>query len=94
MNSFLNCNIWSVYLEETGLAFVKSIYPYNSNTSDFNIPTPIECIQIPDFEINNLELLNKLDHVLISKYKISIIKKDKDEQWHLNLEDYDKYFNM
>jgi hypothetical protein len=92
MNSFLNCNIWSIndsIKTEDGYTFIKRVYEYNSDTSEFNTPIPPGFIQIPQFEIKNLHLLKNLDYNFINNFKIPIIKKDNNDSWSIDL----KYYN-
>jgi hypothetical protein len=54
--------------------FVESIYPYNSNNTEYNKEIFPDCIAIPEFEIKNLNLLANLDYNLINSKRISILK--------------------
>jgi hypothetical protein len=92
MSSFLNCNIWSIndcIMSEDGYTVVRRVYEYNSDTDDFNTPIPPGFIQIPEFEIKNLHLLNNLNYDFINEFKIPIIKKQTDGSWSVDL----KYYN-
>ena len=76
---FLNCNIWSLHLTdqpyiEHKFFLVEKIYYYNSLTSGIAMFTP-NCVQIPEFEINDLHLLNNLNYDVVNKYSIPIICK-------------------
>jgi hypothetical protein len=92
MSAFINCNIWSVhnlYVDDFGYTLVRRIYPYNSDTSEFNAPIPPGFIQIPEFEIKNLHLLDNLDYDLINKFSIPIIKRDEEGNWSIDLKCYE-----
>lgn len=93
-NSFLDCNIWSVnateqpYIENN-FFLVSSVYYYNSLASGiFNFD--IECIQIPEFEINNVHLLDGLDFNFINKHTIPILHKNEDN-WKIDLTIYEDF---
>lgn len=91
MTSFLNCNIWSVndfLIDSMGFTFVKRVYPYNSDTEEFNTPIPPGFIQIPEFEIQNLHLLDGLDYDFINAFKIPIIRIE-NGQWKIDLKHYE-----
>lgn len=91
MKPFLDCNIWSVndmLVDNMGFAFVKMIYPYNSNTEEFNTSIPPGFIQIPEPEIKNLHLLDGLDYEFINAFRIPIIRIENDE-WKIDLTHYE-----
>jgi hypothetical protein len=95
MKSFLDCNIWSVndlFVDELGFTFVRRVYQYNSNTSEFNTPIPPGFIQIPEFEIKNLHLLDNLDYSRIHEFRIPIIRKDSNGQWQIDLKHYENSY--
>jgi hypothetical protein len=92
MKPFLNCNIWSIndcIMTQDGYTFIKRIYPYNSDTDEFNTSIPPGFIQIPEFEIKNLHLLENLDYAFINKFRIPIIKKDNFDCWTIDLKYYE-----
>jgi hypothetical protein len=92
MTSFLKCNIWSVNdltIDPNGFTFIKRVYPYDSDTEEFNTSIPPGFIQIPEFEIKNLHLLNGLDFNFINEFKIAIIRRDKDGSWLIDLKYYE-----
>lgn len=92
--AFLNCNIWSVHAVnqpyvDINFFLVSNVYHYNSLESgivNFNL----ECIQIPEFEIEDLHLLNDLDFHFINKHCIPILCKV-DNTWKINLTYYENY---
>jgi hypothetical protein len=91
MKPYLECNIWSVndmVIDDMGFTFVKRVYPYNSDTDEFNMPIPPGFIQIPEFEIKNLNLLDGLDYDFINRFKIPIIRIDNGE-WKIDLKHYE-----
>jgi hypothetical protein len=98
--AFLDCNIWSVHLInqpyiQHNFFLVENVYHYNSLTSGIIVFNP-NCIQIPEFEIKDLHLLDKLDYDLINKHTIPVLYKD-DACWKINLSvynEYDKNTNM
>ncbi len=95
---FLDCNIWSVHLInqpyiEYNFYLVENIYHYNSLTTGIIVFNP-NCIQIPEFEIKNLHLLDGLDYDIINKYTIPILHKHED-RWTIDLRIYnEKITNM
>ena len=53
-------------------------------------------MQIPEFEIKDLHLLDQLDYELINKHTIPVLYKD-DKSWKIDLtmyNEYDKNTNM
>ena len=99
-DAFLNCNIWSVNLtgqpySEHNFFLVENVYYYNSLTSGIIVFNP-NCIQIPEFEIKDLYLLDELDYEFINKHTIPVLYKD-DKSWKIDLtiyNEYDKNINM
>ena len=98
--AFLDCNIWSVdlinqpYIEHN-FFLVENVYYYNSLTSGIIVFNP-NCMQIPEFEIKDLHLLDQLDYELINKHTIPVLYKD-DKSWKIDLtmyNEYDKNTNM
>ena len=92
--AFLDCNIWSVnatdqpYIDHN-FFLVSSVYYYNSLTSGiFNFD--VECIQIPEFEISNIDLLHGLDFDFINKHSIPILLR-KGDTWKIDLRIYEDY---
>jgi hypothetical protein len=93
MKPFLDCNIWSINdltVDDFGFFKIKRIYYYNSNTEEFNTPIPPGFIQIPEFEIKNLNLLKTIDFNFINKFEIPILRKDLDGKWTIDLTYYDE----
>jgi len=93
-DAFLNCNIWSVnathqpYIEHN-FFLVSSVYYYNSLTSKiFNFD--VECIQIPEFEIQDIHLINELDFDFINTNTIPILYKN-ETGWKIDLRLYEDY---
>jgi hypothetical protein len=98
MTPFLDCNVWSVNpdLDPNGFAMVEKVYHYNSllgdcNTLEHNVQTGF--IQIPQFEIQNLELLNLLDFQFINEHKIPIIKI-LNNTWSIDLYYYEQNIKL
>jgi len=93
MKPFLECNIWSIQagMDANGFTFVEKIYYYNSMVGDCNIleNTSVGFIQIPEFEIQNLHLLDSLDFDLINKNRIRIIRNVNDI-WAIDLSYYEQ----
>ena len=94
--AFLNCNIWSVNddsipqdLYDIDFFLVSNIYYYNSLTSGI-LYFDINCIQIPEFEIQNLHLLHNLNFDLINKHTIPILCKI-NESWKIDLRIYEDF---
>lgn len=92
--AFLNCNIWSVQTTdqpyyEQNFYLVSSVYYYNSLTSGI-INFDMNCIQIPEFEIENIELLSNLDFNFINEHSIPILYQDNDI-WKIDLRIYEDY---
>lgn len=91
--AFLECNIWSVNLTVTpyteyNVFLVEKIYYYNSLTSGIIVFNP-SCVQIPEFEIKYLHLLNGLNYEFINKETIPILNKT-DDLWTIDLIIYNK----
>ena len=97
--AFLDCNIWSVNLTgqpyiEHNFFLVENVYYYNSLTSGIVVFNP-NCMQIPEFEIKNLHLLDGVDYEFINKHTIPLLYKD--DSWKIDLtiyNEYDKNINM
>jgi hypothetical protein len=92
--AFLNCNIWSVhsinqpYINEN-FYLVESVYFYNSLESGI-IEFNLECIQIPEFEIQDMYLLQGLDFDLINSCSIPILYRN-NSIWKIDLRLYEDY---
>ena len=91
--AFLNCNIWSVNITQpyidNNFYLVESVYQYdslNSGIINFNL----ECIQIPEFEIQNIDLLNNIDFDFVNKHSIPILHKNNDT-WQIDLRIYEDF---
>lgn len=89
--AFLNCNIWSVDIthdayNDSNFFLVDRIYHYNSLTSGIVVFNP-NCIQIPEFEIKELHLLDGLDYDFINRNVIPILCKI-DQYWKIDLTHY------
>jgi hypothetical protein len=94
MNSFLDCPIWSVnylQIDNYGFTFPKRVYYYNSNTEEFNSPIPPGFVQIPEFEIKNINLLDTIDFELIDKYAIPILRRNEKNEWSIDLLNYENF---
>ena len=93
-DAFLNCNIWSVNLVnqpyiEHNFFLIEKVYYYNSLTSGIIVFNP-SSVQIPEFEIKDLHLLDELDYDFINKYTIPILYKNEDS-WKIDLTIYNEY---
>lgn len=94
ISPFLDCYIWSVHTTnqpymEHNFFLVEKIYYYNSLTTGI-IVFNFECMQIPEFEIKDMHLLDGLDYNVINQYSIPILFKDKD-CWRIDLSFYNKF---
>lgn len=92
-DAFLNCNIWSVYLinqpyMEYNFFLVESVYYHNSLTSGIIKYNP-QCMQIPQFEIKDIHLLDELDYELLNKHTIPVLSRV-DDSWKIDLSMYHK----
>ena len=94
INAFLNSNIWSVhsidqpYINDN-FYLVESVYHYNSlHSGIFNFN--LNCIQIPEFEIQDIHLLNELDFDFINTNTIPILHKN-ETGWKIDLRLYEDY---
>lgn len=91
MTPFLDCNIWSVVSSDINKFFlVEKVYYYNSMTNELVDIIPGH-IQIPEFEISNLSLLQQVDFGVINKFGIPIIKMHEDDSWSIDLTYYEEY---
>jgi hypothetical protein len=90
MIPFLDCKIWSITCDGIDqYFFVEKIYHYNSlKTGIINI-IPGH-IQIPEYEIYNLDLLSNTSFDIINEYRIPIIKLN-DNRWTIDLKYYEQY---
>ena len=68
---------------------VETVYHYNSLVSGI-INFNLECIQIPEFEITDINLLHSLDFDFINKHCIPILYRDNDT-WKIDLTHYENY---
>lgn len=93
---FINCDIISVHsVSHTDDYFylIHKGYHYNSLESGI-IVFEQDCIQIPIYEIQDINLLNNLDYEFISKFRIPIIQRvveTNTEFWKINLKYYEDY---
>lgn len=94
-DAFLNCAILSVHAlgklnTHPNFFFISSVYFYNSLTSGiFNFD--LECIQIPEFEIQDSHLLKGLDFNLITKNSIPILYRNNNDTWKIDLRLYEDF---
>lgn len=94
---FLDCNIWSVHLTnqpyiQQNFFLVESVYYHNSLTSGIIKYNPL-CVQIPEFEIKDMHLLDGLNYELINKFTVPVLSKV-DESWKIDLTMYHKLLEM
>jgi hypothetical protein len=94
--AFLDCKIWSVPLInqpyfQHSFFLVENIYYYNSLTSGIIVFNP-NCIQIPEFEIKKLHLLDQVDYDFITKYQIPFLYRN-DNSWEINLSIYNTEYD-
>jgi hypothetical protein len=73
---------------DDGFYFISRVYYYDSNTEEFNNPIPPGFVQIPEFEIKNLHLLDSVDYEFVNNFKIPIIRKDNFDSWSIDLKHY------
>lgn len=97
-SAFLNCIVWSVPLLDQPhiddkFYLVHSAYYYNSlNSGIYNFK--YDCIQIPEFEILDNNLLHDLDFDLINKHHIPILRRivnDDKDYWKIDLTHYENH---
>lgn len=96
MTPFLNCNIWSVPImghTEDGFYFVNSVYHHDSLNQNYNPDIEPGLIQVPEFLIENLELLRTINFSMLNDHRIPILKGDGDK-WKIDLTHYDKYTKL
>jgi hypothetical protein len=80
-------------VDDLGFTLVRKIYPYNSDTEEFNTPIPPGFIQIPEFEIKRLELLDNLDYDLINKFRIPLLRRNTyTGEWSIDLRYYENIY--
>lgn len=92
--SFLKCNIWSIHSViqphiDDNFYLVESVYYYDSLKSgivNFNL----ECIQIPEFEIDDINLLDNVDFEMVNINGIPILSKT-NTGWKIDLTFYENY---
>lgn len=75
--------------KELNFFLVSEVYHYNSLTSGI-INFNIDHIQIPEFEIKDIHLLNGLDYDYINKHMIPILCKT-DNNWKIDLTLYENH---
>lgn len=98
MKPFLDCNIWSVLPAKIHLGYflIEKIYHYNSLTDKVELNST--SIQIPEFEINDIHLLETIDLDLVNVNNIPILKQDigdnNVETWRIGLDFYDEYTKL
>jgi hypothetical protein len=88
--AFLNCNIWSVYTTKqlhNNFYLYSAVYHYNSLLSGIVMFDP-ECVQIPEFEIADLHLLNDVDFNSIDGIPIIC---NIDGNWKIDLTIYENF---
>jgi hypothetical protein len=91
MTPFLDCNIWSVTFDGIDqYFFVEKVYHYKSSTQEFIDIIPGH-IQIPEFEISNLSLLQQVNFNVVNEHHIPIIKINENGSWSIDLKYYEKY---
>lgn len=92
--AFLNCNIWSVnaleqpYIDQN-FFLVSNVYHYNSLQSGIG-DFLLDDIQIPDFEIKDIHLLDGLDFNFINEHCIPILYRD-NAIWKIDLRLYENF---
>jgi hypothetical protein len=91
-DAFLNCDIWSVHLTDQpyiddNFFLVGNVYHHNSLTSGIFIFDQ-QCVQIPEFEIRDIHLLDGLDFEFINKNTIPILYRDTN-YWKIDLRIYE-----
>lgn len=93
MTPLLDCNIWSITNCNIDQFFlVEKIYHFNSITDDIIDIVP-GFIQVPEFEIKNLHLLNHVNYDIINVHFIPIVQMVKDGVYEINLKYYDQINN-
>jgi hypothetical protein len=94
--AFLNCHMVSVNslpLTDDDFYLIDKVYHHNSLESK-SINFQYVCIQIPEHEIVNYNLLYNLDYDFINKFRIPLIKRvvnAKTETWEIDLKYYENY---
>jgi len=95
-DAFLNCSIFSIHnlpVTEDNFHMVENIYHHNSLTSGI-IQFHQTTVQVPEFEIQDLHLLHKVDTKIINENGIPIIKRIigvNEEYWKIDLTHYENY---
>ena len=69
--------------------YVSRVYFYDSLNSDITEFQP-ELIHIPEFEINNLHLLQNIDYTVINANSIPILKNTSNS-WEIDLTYYENF---
>ena len=98
MIPFLDCNIWVIRdtpdaTRGDNFYFIYLIHQYNSLTGSFNTEFFEDFYKIPQFEINNIHLMDSIDWKLLQN-GIPVLKKNEDDTWEINLKYYDEYINL
>ena len=94
MSSFLECNIWSLYPDNRTndeYWFIEKVYQFNSDNSEFNRDVNIRTLQIPEFCIRNLYLLEEIDLYFARDNQIPVIRGCGDD-WTVELTHYEKAY--
>ena len=72
---------------------IENVYHFNSLHSGI-INFKHTTIQIPEFEIKDLHLLNKIDPKIVNEYGIPILRKiieSNEEIWKIDLSHYEHF---
>ena len=93
---FLDCSIFSVHnlaVTEDDFYMIENVYYYNSLTSGI-VEFKQTTIQIPEYEIQDLFLLNTIDTNIINQHGIPVLKRViglNEEYWKIDLTYYEYY---
>jgi hypothetical protein len=92
-DAFLDCNILSINLidqpyNDHNFFLIEKVYYYNSLTSGIIVFNP-GSVQIPEFEIRDIHLLDGLDYDFINKENVPILSRI-DNNWKIDLTLYHK----
>lgn len=97
MKPFLECYVFSLFPENNApdFYFIESCYKYNSleNTS-YKIPSNIQfSIQVPDFLIENKNLLDTIDFDFLHQNDIEVpVIRNLEDSWKVDLTYYEKVY--
>jgi hypothetical protein len=93
MKPFLDCAMWSVHRHYAypDFYFVEEVYYYNSNNTEYNTYKEVGSIEVPEFEIKNMGLLDGLNFSLINENKIPIVSSN--NGWEINLKYYEQFLH-